>query len=1432
MDLGNRKFIGGSGAYKKLAKDDTFSSWSKGFMKVEEDRLLALQEEQDRKAAKAEQDKKDKAEKDKPKNILEWISNEGQDIIGTTGKNLAHFGSTIFNDVTTGFNEEESKKRTEDFMRTSGINNWDARQSNTGDFVGGLLGGLPEAIYNPAKQTTRDIVNVAESSAQYSRAEDARQALQNWRDNPNLMRKTLKGGQTQEEKIKELNEIIKKNTNTAEQKYVQEMDPLKTAGNAALNVINIGTLGTGSLLWQGGKQTAEQLVKGAAKTGLENLIKTATNLGKDNFTRKVIADTALGVGQAGAQSAADGTEIDPKDAGIATALALLTHAKSGIRARKQQAELQAKEEAAQRGKDFVAGKDASMADAQAQLDANAASQQQFRLPAVTDTAKMSMRQRIADIDAEQQKLASNDPEYLKEQNLMDIAAGDKRFKELTTEDPTNMAAQKEASKAVEEADQQIKYYNKLNADSPYHRQLNRAEDSRKQELGQLELMVQNGDVDPAGARSIADEVNAKWDEKLQELANKYPEDASQKPILDQAIEQVTQQRIAAQDNLDSVVADQRNAAFKEADSIRNTPSAELMKKHSDSLNEERAQLEAKLKEAEDFTKTPNTSEAQVDKELAMLDEGSHPAHDGGNVTQTREKLLKQKTAFQEAKILEEQPGTKLTRADKDRQRRVALEEATNAIETPNNRKPLMMDLLELPSEYLRHRGLNELADLYDDSVLKVNAANYDDAKMLKSWQKMAKGQNKQTMFKAANGDMEAYNKLSPAGKEVIDLWRQTAKKWGRELGLPEEVLDKPYISHIIVDDTGRARLLKLSDQLHEVEAKLKSGEGDKATLNAQRGAIMKKMEDQLSFKGENFDTISGKVKNQFLEKRYGADGYKEDFWLAVHAYSRAKNTKIHMENVVHDMAKVANNKADAGLKKWFDKQIDTVKGGKAELDKNFDNFLSDQMGLPKNAGTAGMVQARRLMSLAKIGYSLNSIVNSSMQLATIPGVLNVDGAMVGFLRTQKLLARLGSNTASDADRALWTKMHRHGIFEGDSQLIPDGAMSAIGKFIDTTAFAGIKGADRYMRVVTYLGAEHKGRNMGLSGPELDRYAWRMTNKANQNFSKLVAPQAFKSQVSKTMWSMMTFLPGTVVRSGEILFKGVKDTAVIGHSKLTGKPVTKAQYKQAVDSVSKAVFMSLSMAGMSALIGSITGNGEIVPNPLKKESWQTPVTNFIFGTNSQAGLMGVLPSSSDKLTRDENGNVVNEDHKKRVNQFVTETLPSFTIPGYAQAHRSIQGYMESQKGYGESANGNVQFINDKDSDIKRLLFGKYSTNEGQDYIKGLSTPEGGSLSSNNSDTLKGVDPQLRNQYYDFFKANDAVSGRTEANKEITQLYREGKVQQARRKAAEYNAKVDKALASFYNEYKFIDPDIQDKLNDNLYIKLTTRGEKQRTNSKDN
>jgi len=140
---------------------------------------------------------------------------------------------------------------------------------------------------------------------------------------------------------------------------------------------------------------------------------------------------------------------------------------------------------------------------------------------------------------------------------------------------------------------------------------------------------------------------------------------------------------------------------------------------------------------------------------------------------------------------------------------------------------------------------------------------------------------------------------------------------------------------------------------------------------------------------------------------------------------------------------------------------------------------------------------------------------------------------------------------------------------------------------------------------------------------------------------------------------------------------------------------------------------------------------------------------------------------------------------------------------------------------------MRFQTNPESDLQRNIFGQYSTPEGREYIDNMGKPGGGALSESDSQAVKDAPAGLQDQYYQFFKATDKITGRTDANKEVTKLFKEGRPEAAKRAAKAYNDKVDQKLIDFYKKYPDLDTELKDQLTSNVYITLTKRSESTRS-----
>lgn len=1081
----------------------------------------------------------------------------------------------------------------------------------------------------------------------------------------------------------------------------------------------------------------------------------------------------------------------------------------------------------------------------------ARSAKKFEVLADGATAKnANIKNRLEDIDRRLTEVDS--PEYQANNGLMNTEAAQARYDELMA-DVTKIPGVAEASRSLQEAQDQIKYYNDIRVGDPFARKVDKIRDkiakieqAKQADLENISAMRADdmSDFDPnafdeltTGASKQYDDMIAAEQAKIDELMQSNPEKAAELQMLDEAEKTVQTQRMDAQQALDDVTAQQAELAQKEADKIAQTPNEEAIAQHKQLLEEKKTKLNQRYEDAQKRFENPNKSLKDVDEELMYMKDGTHPLIADGASKQKQfnryVELNNERATLKAQEVATSNPNIPKTQEEQA----LVLDQALTEVATAKVGLGAKIGRIwSQPANQLRAAGFEQLANQRTDAVINFNRQAFDIKNTIKEWGKQAKGNSTKDLFRAANGVEGAYEKLTPGGRAVVDAWRKEAYNMGKAMGLPEEVLAKgDYIPHLFTDIKRNPRLLDLQQKLVAAQAKAKEGLDEKAL--AKNSKHIEKLQESIReitdnpgiVTAQDFIQETGEYSNRFLKERYGAEGYEEDFWKAADAYMNAANTKVNLEPVMETFAKAKGLTPEKGMQKFLQTEIDKMRGTKADIDRGLDDWFNsltnttsgDTMG---NLGTKSLRGFRSAMSLSHIGFSVTSAVNTLSQVAIMPGSINIDGSLYGMTKAMGLTAKLAKNTLTRAETAEFKDMARMGVFEGSSHILPEATTSKYINKFNKGAYSGITGADRYLRMSTYYGAKLKAERQGLKGVELERYVYERVNEVNQNFSKLEAPHAFRSQVAKTLGSMITFVPGMVVRSVEIGAKSLKGAGdIIGHT-AKGQPITRAEFMKDVDDISKGLFTAAAIWGVGNTIGAITGQDEVVPNPLNAQTYGSPALQFIFGSEYKTGVMGAFTSQSGDRY-DENGN--NLDRAERTNEFWTELIPSFLIPGYSQGKRSLEGMKVNEQGYSETENGGIRYKADSDYDLQRAVFGQYATPEGREYIDNLGRPGGGALSESESTKIKEAPQALQSQYYDFFRATDTITGRTEANKEVTRLFKEGRPEAARRKADEFNKKVDQKLREFFVKHPDIDDDLQDDLTSNVYITLTNRSEKSRS-----
>jgi len=1310
--------------------------------------------------------------------------------------------ASAVNTVATGFNQEEAQKRTADFMDTAGLK----------DKVTGLTA---------MESTKGEPWDLKKKTDEELRAEMAENMTDDWSkagkiagDSQRIaadIMTTVIPGAAAEKAFRGINWVSK---------AAQGSNAARTASNVAANVAG-----------------------GAAATGV-GAVKDPSQLTAENLATNTAIDVAIGLTGSGLSTLTRTMRSAKNSKQLATAL---DEVDASELPKTFADKLNSLKAADLSGKNFQKEVDSILEEAHTAK----------KFDVLSDGATASntnIKTRLTDID---RRMAEVDtPEYQANNGLLNKQAAEARYNEMM-EDVEKIPGMPEAGKAVSDAEEQIKYYNDLRLKNPLAKKvddikvkLDDIEAKRTADLENLKQMADDPDSGfaPDAFEDLSAEVNKRYDDfakaqqgRIDELLAKDPEGAAEVQMLDEAEKTVVQQRMQAQEAIDNVASKQAELARAEADKIAQTPNEEAIQAHKTFLEQKKAKLEKRYEDATKRYTNDNKSLKDVDEELMYMQDGTHPLiADGGSKSKqfTRfQELNAERAKFEATELRSSNPEIPKTEGQTAQVLEDALEQVAN-VEVGAGAK--LGRVWTQPANWLRSAGFSKLADQRSDAILAYNKQAYATKETIKEWGTVAKGNKSKDLFQAANGDEAAFKRLTPGGRKVVEDWQTSRKELGKQMGLPDELLAQDYyIPHLFVDVNKQPKLLEIQTRMKRAQEAIDSGTLEGGDL-ARKETHLKKLNEQIKemvgkdnlAQYEQFIKDNGDYSNRFLKKREGAEGYKEDFWKATDSYMNAANTKINLEPVMQTFAKAKELTPEKGAQKFFQTEIDKMRGTKADVDRNmddwFNSFTKDLPGanLTNNAGTKSLRGFRSAMSLSHIGFSATSAINTLSQVAIMPGSVNLDGSIYGLFKGMTLTGKLAKNTLTGAETKEFKHMARMGVFEGSSHILPDQTLNKYTNIGNKFAYSGITGADRFLRMSTYYGAKLKADRMGLDEIASERYIYERVNEVNQNFSKLETPHAFKSQVAKTLGSMVTFVPGMVVRSVEIGAKSVKGGAdIIGHG-LKGEPITRAEFLKDVDDISKGVFTLGAIYGVGQVIGNITGQDEVVPNPFNAQTYSSPALQFIFGSEYKTGVMGAFTNQSGDKYSESGDNIT---RTERQAEFFTELLPSFLIPGYSQGKRSLEGMKASEQGYSETDKGGMRFRTNPENDLQRGIFGQYSTPEGREYIDNMGKPGGGALSESDSKAVKEAPAGLQDQYYQFFKATDKITGRTDANKEVTKLFKEGRPEAARRKAEEYNSKVDQRLADFFSKHPDIDDELEDQLRSNVYITLTERSEK--TRSKD-
>lgn len=545
--------------------------------------------------------------------------------------------------------------------------------------------------------------------------------------------------------------------------------------------------------------------------------------------------------------------------------------------------------------------------------------------------------------------------------------------------------------------------------------------------------------------------------------------------------------------------------------------------------------------------------------------------------------------------------------------------------------------------------------------------------------------------------------------------------------------------------------------------------------------------------------------------------YSRDVSDVLMRYSNGFNRKIEMDPALKALDTARNHEAmNKATAQWVDDYMKQLKtGGKStRFEENINNAIdklynskgwrTSKIGTNHYRSATG--NARMLTSIALMGGNIGSAVRNTTQMVNTT-------ARYGLVNTTAGLAR-GVASLFNKGGKDYLEMKQAGVFNGTlSQSYKDdlasitGTMTKTGKVKDLNSkfgnimMAGMSLTDNVLRSQAYMAAKMDGAAKGLKGKELVSYAAEGARKTQFDTSVLDTPTNMSSASFKTVSQLMTFTLKQTEAMAEYGIQTVKDPK-------TGKFTIKNTAKN-INRFGQAVALG---AGMTAVLGPLVGFKAEEFNPLNQQLggdsademlYRSPVLKLLFGDGKSdskgkaknPGLIDVMMGKAD------------------MDKFMSSQWTS-VVPGGAQLKKTIGGDELNKSGVSTSGSGKVQFSKGDSNELQNLVFGKYSSANGREWVNtGMK-----SLSGKQSEKVLDAPVNQRDKLVDYYRAVNQIEGRKEAVAKVRSLTKTSPGM-ARLEANKWNEKVDKELKQFYNEYGSIPQGLRDEFSKRVKITVS-------------
>lgn len=567
---------------------------------------------------------------------------------------------------------------------------------------------------------------------------------------------------------------------------------------------------------------------------------------------------------------------------------------------------------------------------------------------------------------------------------------------------------------------------------------------------------------------------------------------------------------------------------------------------------------------------------------------------------------------------------------------------------PRQEKAHLLDYMGTPEFVLEKLGLQKGAEMLQDAKDLYHSNLKKEIAKVVGWEKEVRGtpDSARRIFKYLDGQAkEVRHEMTDTEYRVAQEIKAYLKDWAKRLDLPEDKQISNYITHIF--EKGAISLDDKVDPFADPDLA--------AIMEAQPAKS---------------------VYDPFLEKRVNKQGYRQDVWAALDAYTKRATRKEAMDPALEKIAAQASH-LEGDAYEYVAALTHNVNMRPTKIDGLIDNLITKFAGTKfTDRPTAYLTSKfRNLFYRGSLGLNLASALRNLSQGANTYAKLGERYTLTGYT---KVMTNLATNNMAE--------LYEHGIL--DDAIIQDrriGVYKNILQRLDPILYKMFDTAEKINRGAAYWGAKAKALDKGLPEDQAIKYAKRMVRETQFSFSAVDSAVALGGDAVKTALQLQNYN----IKQIEFFSRMLQNKEYAGLARWT---VASLGF---VYSIGRAFGMTPAQLIPGVGIGGGSGS---------------PMLNMI------DGLVHLGDSNS---------------QKRASAQTELENTAIQAIPAGTQIKKTSQGLQVYGAGKDVTTAGNTRYKVPRDPRhlIQAALFGKSALPEAQQYYKKLDNPKANKLKKN-------------------------------------------------------------------------------------------------------